>query len=425
MPISAASLVRRVSAVNPLLLDGALALTLVVGTWLWEIYEPGRGQPTDAWSLTLILLVNGPLALRRQAPVAVLLVSTGTALVYHLLGYQLVLNNMGPLVTLYTVAAHRSWAVCLAGAALFVTEWMHASVHQPGVALWSALGQALLVAAYAVGAGTSMRLLAERTGQLAELADQLRREQDAAARRAVTHERVRIARELHDIVAHHMSVISVQAGLGRYVALSDPATAHATLGVIADTSHEALAEMRRLLSILRIEADDEDEGLYTTTPGLQSLEPLVERIRAAGVPLEVVVEGAARPLPPGLDLCAYRIVQESLTNVLKHAGPARVEIRVTYGPATLALRVTDDGPSTLTPSVTDDGPATPVPSVIGDGAAGTGRSRPRGHGLIGMTERVSLYQGTITAGPLPLGGFEVLAIFPLPPPDDQPQEAGP
>ncbi|MFG1685859.1 sensor histidine kinase [Nonomuraea sp. NPDC049269] len=399
MHISAASLVRRVSAVHPLLLDGALALTLVVGTWLWEIYEPGKGRPADALSLTLSLLVNGPLALRRRAPVAVLVVSTVAALVYHLLGYHFVLNNMGPLVALYTVAAHRSPAVCLAGSALLVTEWVHAGLHQPGIALWSALGQSLLVAAGAVGAGTSTRLLVERTGQLAELADQLRREQDAAARRAVTHERLRIARELHDVVAHHMSVISVQAGLGRYVALSDPATAHASLGVIADTTHEALAEMRRLLSILRIEADDQDEGLYTTTPGLQGLELLAERIRAAGLPLEVVVEGAARPLPPGLDLCAYRIVQEALTNVLKHAGPARVEIRVTYAPARLTLRVTDDG------------------------AAFTGSPRSGGHGLIGMTERVRLYQGTITAGPLPLGGFEVLAIFPLPPPDDQTQEA--
>lgn len=398
MHISAVSLVRRVSASHPLLLDTALALTLVVGTWLWEIYEPGKGRPTDALSLTLTLLVNGPLVLRRRAPVAVLLVSTGAALVYHLLGYHLGLNSMGPLVTLYTVAVQRSWVVCLAGAALVVTEWVHASVHQPGVALWSALGQSLLVAGYAVGAGTSRRLLAERTGQLAELADQLSREQDAAARIAVTHERVRIARELHDVVAHHMSVISIQAGLGRYVALADPPTAHAALGVIADTTHEALAEMRRLLSILRIEADDQDEGLYTTAPGLQSLEPLAERIRTAGLPLAVIVEGAARPLPPGLDLCAYRIVQESLTNVLKHAGSATVEIRVTYGPAKLALRVTDDG------------------------AGATGSSRSRGHGLIGMSERVRLYQGTITAGPRPLGGFEVLAIFPLPPPDDQPQE---
>ncbi|NUR87288.1 MAG: sensor histidine kinase [Nonomuraea sp.] len=382
-------------AVHPLLLDGVVALTLVVGTWLWEALEPGRGRPGDALSMALTLLVNAPLALRRVAPVPVLLASVGTSLVYHVLGYHLGLNSIGPLVALYSVAAHRSWAWSVAGSALIVTEWTYASVQQPGIALWSALAQSVLVTACGVGAGTSVRLLSERTAQLADLAAQLRAEHDAAARRAVTRERVRIARELHDVVAHHMSVISVQAGLGRYVALSDPATAHATLGVIADTSHEALTEMRRLLSILRIEAHDDDEGLYATTPGLLSLDPLVERMRGAGVGTELTVEGRARPLPPGLDLCAYRIVQESLTNVLKHADPGRVEIHIGYGPATLTLRVSNDGAS-----------------VEGESR------RSRGHGLIGMTERVRLYQGSITAGPLPGGGFEVLATFPLPSPGE-------
>ncbi|MFF0869772.1 sensor histidine kinase [Nonomuraea sp. NPDC003560] len=399
MPFTAPSIVRRVFAVHPLLLDGAVALTLVVGTWLWEMFEPGRGRPGDALSVALTVLVNAPLALRRVTPVAVLLVSVGASLVYHVLGYHLGLNSIGPLVALYSVAAHRSWAWCAAGAVLIVFEWTYASAQQPGVALWSAAAQSCIVAACGVGAGTSVRLLSERTGQLADLAAQLRAEQGAAARRAVTRERVRIARELHDVVAHHMSVISVQAGLGRYVALSDPATAHATLGVIADTSHEALTEMRRLLSILRIEAHDDDEGLYATAPGLLALDPLVERMRGAGVATELVVEGRARPLPSGLDLCAYRIVQESLTNVLKHADPGRVEIHIGYGPATLTLRVSNDGAAVQA----EDGPS-------------------GGHGLIGMTERVRLYQGSITAGPLPGGGFEVLATFPLPVPgaDDRP-----
>jgi signal transduction histidine kinase len=395
MPFSAAPAVRRLLAINPYILDFALALTLVAGTWVWEFYDPGKGRPADGLSMTLTLLVNGPLALRQRAPVIVLVVSTGASLAYHLLGYHQGLNSMGPLLALYTVAVFRSWGATAGSSALVVTEWTHAAALQPGVALWSAVGQSVLVASYAVGAGTSRRLLVVRTRQLADLTEQLHREQDAAAQRAVTHERMQIARELHDVVAHHMSVISVQAGLGRYVALSDPATAHATLGVIADTSHEALSEMRRLLSVLRIEANDEDEGLYTTAPGLRRLEHLVERMDAAGLPIEVSVEGVVRPLPPGLDLCAFRIVQESVTNVLKHAGPARVRIRVTYGAAVLELRVTDDGNSII------------------------GGSRSGGHGLIGMTERVRLYQGTITAGPLPQRGFEVLATFPLPPPGDQ------
>ncbi|MFC6079867.1 sensor histidine kinase [Sphaerisporangium aureirubrum] len=393
-PAGPASLARRLSTAHPSLLDGTLAVALVAGTWLWEAWEPGKGRPTDALSLTLIALVNAPLALRRRAPFAVLAVSAGASLTYHTLGYHLGLNSIGPLLALYSVAVYGSRTACVAGTALVVAEWTHASAHQPGVALWSALGQSVIVAACAVGSGTSVRLLGERGRQLAGLAEQLARERDAAARQAVTRERVRIARELHDVVAHHMSVISVQAGLGRYVALSDPATAHATLGVIADTSHEALTEMRRLLPILRIEGNDEDEELYSTMPGLRGLDPLVERMRAAGLAVRVDVRGRARPLPPGLDLCAYRVVQESLTNVLKHAGPAGVDIGLTYAPDALTLRVTDDGAGQVL-----------IP-------------RPGGHGLIGMTERVRLYRGTITAGPLPHGGFEVLVTFPLSPSEE-------
>ncbi|WP_433519965.1 sensor histidine kinase [Nonomuraea sp. CA-143628] len=199
--------------------------------------------------------------------------------------------------------------------------------------------------------------------------------------------------------------MSVQAGFGRYVALSDPATANTTLGVIADTSHEALTEMRRLLSILRIEAHEEDEGRYLTMPRLSELESLVKRVRPAGLDVGLSVEGRPVELPPGLDQCAYRIVQESLTNVLKHAAASRAEVHLAYAPGTLTLRVTDDG----------TGPSTGP-------AAGSGHG---GHGLIGMTERVRLYQGTITAGGRPGGGFEVLVTFPVPLPQRQGEpEAG-
>ncbi|MGR6919723.1 sensor histidine kinase [[Actinomadura] parvosata] len=337
--------------------------------------------------------MNGPLAWRRRAPFTVLLVAVGAAAIFHLAGHHPGLNDIGPLLALYSVAAHASWQAGVAGAVLVVAEWTHASAMQPGVALWSALGQSLIVAAWAFTTGTIVRLLGTRQRQLAALAGQLAEERDAAALRAVTRERVRIARELHDVVAHHMSVISVQAGFGRYVALSDPATAHTTLGVIADTSHEALTEMRRLLSILRIEAHEEDEGRYLTMSRLSELEALVKRVRAAGLNVTLSVEGRPVELPPGLDQCAYRIVQESLTNVLKHAAASRAEVCLAYVPGTLTLRVTDDGA----------GPDTGT-------AAGPGHG---GHGLIGMTERVRLYQGTITAGGRSEGGFEVLVTLPV------------
>ncbi|MFI7633032.1 sensor histidine kinase [Nonomuraea sp. NPDC049400] len=385
-------MIRRLSEINPAIVDTALALFLVITSWLWAVAEPGQGRrPADLPSLTLILLVNAPLAARRRAPYAVLVVSVSGAAVYHLLGYHHGLNNMGPLLALYTVAAHRPLRAALVCSAPVVAEWTHASWHVPGVAVWSALGQALVVSGCAVSVGASMRLLASRTRQLAELADRLHQEQEAAAQRAVALERMQIARELHDVVAHHMSVISVQAGLGRYVASSEPETARQALEVIALTSSAALTEMRRLLSILRVEPAGEDEELYTTTPGLERLPALVERMRLAGLSIDMTVEGTARPLPTGLDLCAFRIVQEALTNVLKHAGDdARVRIVVTYGPADLALRITDDG-------------------------RGTRATTPGGHGLLGMAERVKLYRGAITTGPLPQGGYDVAASFPLPP----------
>ncbi|GGQ22329.1 sensor histidine kinase [Streptosporangium pseudovulgare] len=379
--------------------DGVLALALVAGTWGWEVFEPGRGRPTDVLSLTLTALVNAPLAMRRREPFTLLVVSVSASLVYHALGYHPGLNGIGPLLALYSVAVRCAWQATAAGTVLVVTEWTHASNLQPGAALWSALGQALIVAAWAVITGSVVRLLGERGRQLAALAVRLAEEQEVTAQRAVTHERVRIARELHDVVAHHMSVISIQAGLGRYVALSDPATAHAALGVIADTSHEALTEMRRLLSILRIEAHEDDEGGHPAMPGLGQLDILVERMRTAGQTIQVDVEGRPRTVPPGLDLCAYRIVQESLTNVLKHAGPAQVRIRLTYTRDALTLHITDDGGN----------PGAPAASSAGPGCGGDG--------LIGMTERVRLYQGTIIAHPLAQGGFEVLVMFPLPPSD--------
>jgi signal transduction histidine kinase len=363
-------------------------------TWLWDWYGPDMGSPPDLRSMMLTLLANGPLVLRRRAPMTVTVISAASSLLYHHLGYHVGLNTICLLVMLYTVTVHRSWRASVAGGVMAMVVWTHASALQPDVVLVSALGSAVLLVICGLGAGLNARVLAERTRQLAALAQQLQDEQEVAARRAVTGERVKIARELHDVVAHHMSVISVQSGLGRFVALADPVTAHATLEVISETSHEALNEIRRLLSILRIEADDEDGALYTTAPGLRNLDILAERMRLVGLPVEVVVEGTVRTLSPGLNLCAYRIVQESLTNVLKHAGPVRTRVRVTYDPASLTLRVTND-----------DVAATPV-------------QQTGGHGLIGMTERVRLYRGTIITRRLPHGGFEVLATLPLPPSDE-------
>jgi signal transduction histidine kinase len=222
-----------------------------------------------------------------------------------------------------------------------------------------------------------------------ELAQQLRVRQAERVRREVSEERGRIARELHDVVAHHMSVISVQAGLARFVLDSDAATARRALATIEDTSGEALEELRRMLKVLR-EHDLGGVESAAPMPTLARLDDLVERVRAGGVPVELSVQGTVRPLAPGVELCAYRVVQEALTNVLKHTHHARAQVRLDYLQHELKVTVTDDG----------------------EGAISDRELEGSGHGLIGMGERAKLYGGTISVGPRDEGGFAVRLTLP-------------
>jgi signal transduction histidine kinase len=267
-----------------------------------------------------------------------------------------------------------------------------------GVA-WSGAVAYLPVLIQGVAWSGAVAYFGNRARQAMILAARLRQGQEERARRAVVGERVRIARELHDVVAHHMSVISVQAGLARYVLHSDPAVACTALDTVLQASTEALDEMRRMLELLRIDQYDAMPGRDTRTqgydpaPGLDRLPDLLNRVRAGGVPVELTVTGDRRPLPSGLDLCVFRVVQEGLTNVLKQAVPASTTVTLHYGSDHVVARVADDG-----------GRRQPAAS----GAA-------PGHGLIGMGERARLYGGTLTAGHRPEGGFEVCLTLPLPP----------
>jgi len=225
---------------------------------------------------------------------------------------------------------------------------------------------------------------------LEERAARAERERDARAQIAVAAERARIARELHDVVAHNVSVMVVQADGAAFALESSPARAREALTAISRTGRQALAEMRSLLGVLR-SADEQDAEL-APQPGVEQLAGLLEQTRAAGLPVSFAIEGVPRPLPPGSALAAYRVVQESLTNARKHGGPT-VSAAVT-------LRFCEDQ---LVIKVTDDGRARSVP-VDGDGL---------GHGLIGMRERVDVHGGTVTAGPRPGGGWRVTATLPL------------
>jgi signal transduction histidine kinase len=377
---------RRAGSRHPVLVDAVLAgSALAVSLALGHQDPLGNWRPFDWRADVLTCLMNLTLVARRRAPVLVYLGFAGVWVGYVAAGYWPVVNSAGALLALYTIAAQRPPRVTVAFATLTGVLWMYAGLQDAHNTLATVAAQSIAWPAVLCYVGNGTRRVVEQGRQLAVQAEELRRDREERARQAVTEERIRIARELHDVVAHHMSVISVQAGLARYVLASDAGTAAGALDTVLGTSAEALDELRRLLAVLRMEPEDSEP--YDPTPGLDRLGDLAERVRVAGVPVDVVVTGDRRPLAPGVDLCAYRVVQESLTNVLKHAAPARATVTLRYEPDRFIARVTDDGRN----------PA---------------NGRPGGHGLIGMTERAKLYGGTLTAGRRAEGGFEVILTVP-------------
>ncbi|GAA4942095.1 sensor histidine kinase [Actinoplanes utahensis] len=357
----------------------------------------GRETPTaqwksfDVWAVLLIAGICLPLAFRRRAPATTMLIGCLIWVLYISLGYWPVVGAYPMLLAFYTAAAIGPLWSAPAGVAVGALVWIYAGLVSPGSSMASVLAQAVAIPLVVWRVGHGARQLAESNARLARTAEELRRGRAELARRVLVDERVRIARELHDVVAHHMSVISVQAGLARYVLRSDPRTAGDALDAVLDTSTEALDEMRRMLGLLRLgrEPDDADESdTRRPLPGLEGLPDLISRVESAGLPVTLTVEGRRGGLPHGVALTAYRIVQESLTNVLKHAGPARAAVTVRVAPEAVHLTVTDDG----------------------TGSPGPGT----GHGLVGLRERAALYGGTLTAGPRVPHGFEVSATLPYP-----------
>jgi signal transduction histidine kinase len=281
------------------------------------------------------------------------------------------------LLAVYSAAAHTSGRRAqLAGGltvALYITGL---AADSEGIYLEGIIFYALLF---------GLPWVAGRAVRRRRLSERLVEQEQARAAAAIAEERARIARELHDVVAHAISIMLLQARGGRRALEDEPADAREALAVIERTGHQALDEMRRLLGMLR--RSDEELAL-APQPSLKELDRLVEQVQAAGLPVEVAVEGEPRELPPGVDLSAYRIVQEALTNALKHAGPARARVLLRYGADELELEIADDG-------------------------AGSGDGSGAGQGLIGMRERVSIYGGELQAGRRPGGGYALRARLPL------------
>ena len=331
-----------------------------------------------AWSL--------PLLVRRRLPLLAPLAVFAAVGVTAILDGDVVSNSAGAfgcaLLAFWAVGVNNSTGQALAGFASGLVG-IALVVERGGDGLEDFLFIAL-ISSFAFAAGVTLHRRIEASKALAERAERAEEERERAANEAVAGERARIARELHDVVAHHVSVMTVQAGAVRRLLKPEQEREREALVSVEETGRKALTEMRRLLGVLRPEGEAPE---LAPQPGMRTLGTLIDQVRAAGLPVQLEVEGQAVELPPGVDLSAYRIVQEALTNTLKHAGPAQAWVHVRYGDGNVEVSIENDGRDG------DDG-------------------EPRGHGLVGMRERVAVYGGTLESGPREGGGFTVRARLP-------------
>ncbi|MET8055085.1 sensor histidine kinase [Streptomyces microflavus] len=366
------------------------------------MYDAGR---EEILAIPVALGLSTVVALRRRLPEKMLLLAIAVGVLQLVGDVRPGIGNFAMLVITFTVAtigerwASRLALICsLTAAALSQLRWEA----EPGGSWPQQIFVTVIMTVPFVLAwvmGDSLRTRRAYFNQLEERAARLEREREAQSKVAVAAERARIARELHDVVAHNVSVMVVQADGAAYVMDAAPDQARQALETISSTGRQALAEMRRLLGVLRT-GDTREGGEYVPQPDVEQIEDLVDQVRRTGLAVDFKVEGTARPLPSGVELTAYRIVQEALTNTRKHGGPdAGASVRLVYFDDGLGLLVEDDGRGAAHELYEDGG---------ADGA---------GHGMIGMRERVGMVGGTLDAGPRPGGGFRISALLPLKPAD--------
>ena len=366
-----------VPAVRTRRIDLVLALGLLAASLVQVLAQPIAARGVG---VLVALLSCAPVAFRHTRPVVATLVGSVVWLIptdgYLYLGYVAAL-------LLYYALAVEVDDFRVVGAVAFFGCALGVSVVLVRHDILGELFGSILVVVAPVAAGRIVRRERLQQRRLEDLTLHLERERERGARAAVAEERARIARELHDVVAHGVSVIAIQSDAAEAALERDPSLAGPPLRAIRGSARDALAEMRRLLGVLRA---DEEGSETTPQPGLAQLPELVAR---AGVPVTLVVSGEPRTLPAGIDISAYRIVQEALTNVHKHAGAAPTTVRIAWSDDCLELEVRDHGPGAL---------SSPAPG--------------EGHGLIGMRERVRLLGGELRTGPAASGGFEVRAVLP-------------
>jgi signal transduction histidine kinase len=370
--------------------DVALALGLLVLKLAFVFSGTLMSGGVTPLSVATACALTLPLAWRRRSPLAAASV-VATAIVVDDLAAgwdSAVISFDCAIVAAYSAGAHARQRHAAAALAVLMAANLVDAVGAPGNRAGD-LGLGIVVFSLVPWLiGQALRRERQRTAAMRELATELEAEREARARDAVLAERGRIARELHDIVAHAISVIAVQADAAGRLLRHDPTRAQEPLAAVQATARSALAEMRQLVGLLR-EGDSQEVPLEPQ-PGLAELEPLIEDARQFGLPVELEIDGLTRPLGSTVDLAAYRIVQEALTNVRKHAGPAQARVRIRYEPDGLDIEILDNG-------------------------RGGDPTRNGGHGLIGIRERVGLLGGRLEAGPRVDGGFAVRARLPLEP----------
>jgi signal transduction histidine kinase len=380
---------------HPWWTDSLLALVLTFFSVTSAVVSRTHdGHPVDVLEVVLLPFTTAPIALRRYRPRAVLAITVSAGAVILIFTSQAQFP-VGVLVALYTVASR-----CERPVAIRAAEWVALPIALGVVVSTGAHpGRAipeLAVFAIAWVIGDNIRTRRAYLTELEARAERLEREREEKAERAVIDERARIARELHDVIAHNVSVMVVQASAGEELFDTNPERARESLSAVASTGRAALAELRRLLGVIRAEEEREGGAAYAPQPGIEYIDELVRQVRETGLWVELSVLGRPRELPEGVGLCAYRIVQEALTNTLKHADASRAEVSVRYVDDALELQVLDDG---------HGGGVTP---------AGNGGGEAGGHGLIGMRERVALFGGELTARSRGgERGYEVRARLPL------------
>jgi signal transduction histidine kinase len=372
------AVLERMRQTPPWRIDAVLATCFVVAGLTTTSASSAIYEPRDGLAIGLILAATLPYYARRAAPFPVFAVSSAAVAALFVQGYAAGALPMVVAVGSYTVGAYRPLREVLLAAA-----FLNAALVVMLVADSPDFGGAEFVTSVAVYAGTFLVGWTMQSRRLRLGA--LEREQGEASLRAAADERLRIAQELHDVVAHSLGVIAVQAGVGMHVIDTDPAEARQALEHISRTSRSSLGEIRRLLGLVR---SGEPTAAYAPTPGLADIPRLAVEVADAGLPVELDVADDTGNVPPGVELAAYRIVQEALTNALRHAHAHRATVRLDVHAGSVRVVVSDDG------------------------SGHNGGRRSGGHGLVGMRERVAVYGGSLGVGPAPEGGFRVEATIP-------------